>query len=158
MSAKTKSITVVVGMLSGALITAALAAFDFWVLTYTDTRESFLHELAVWMATIAGAVMGFIYGAVLGIFLSFRRRGPLFGAVAGAIGSVAIILFLALRDIYPSGDERVDLTIHLFVPVGAISGFLTSLVVSRIRSWRERKDHGPSERDLPPPRRSRTLL
>jgi hypothetical protein len=158
MTDRPKSITVVLGMLSGALITAALGAFDFWIFTYTDTRDSFLHEYAVWLATILGAGMGLISGAVLGVFLSFRRRGSLFGAAAGAIGNVAIILLLALMDKYPTGDERVDLTLQLFVLVGAISGFLTSLLVSQTRSWAERKDRRPAVTENQQPRRNRTLL
>ena len=46
MTDRPKSITVVLGMLSGALITAALGAFDFWILltrihvtvSYMNTR------------------------------------------------------------------------------------------------------------------------
>ncbi|HET8782855.1 MAG TPA: hypothetical protein VFM63_10590 [Pyrinomonadaceae bacterium] len=154
---KPKASVVLLGMLSGALITAALAAFDFWIFTYTDDPNAFLYEYAIWLATILGAVMGFICGAVLGLFLSFTRFGPLFGAVAGAFGSVAILMLLAIKGVYPSGDERVDLTLQLFVPIGAISGCLTSLVISAIGSWREPKDHGPSGPDLPQPRRNRII-
>jgi hypothetical protein len=157
MKNKPKAITVVLGMLSGGLITAALGAFNFWIFTYTDDPNTFLYEYAVWLATILGAVMGFICGAVIGVFLSFTRFGPLFGAVAGAFGSVAILMLLAIKGVYPSGDERVDLTLQLLVPLGAVSGFLTSVVISAIRSWREPKDHGPSGPDLQQPRRNRIL-
>ena len=158
MTGKRKLITVVFGTITCALITAALGAFDFWIFTYTESPNLFLYEYAVWLATIVGAVMGFISGAVLGLFLSFRRYSPLFGALAGTIGSIAILLFLAVSVKFPSGDNRVDLMIAVFVPIGAISGALTSLVVSQVRSWAEGQDGRHVVATNQPARRGRTLL
>lgn len=129
---ETTSKTAVLGLLSGALITSALVAFDFWIFTYTDTRTGFLGYYSEWAPFVAmgGAVLGLIAGALLGIFLSFVRRGSLFGALVGAIAGLAgASLFFATQG--SSGTEtRDDLMIAAFVPIGAISGFLTALIVS----------------------------
>ncbi len=142
METNPKTITIVLGMLSGALITAALAAFDFWIFAYTDQRSSFLGYYSTWapFAALAGAVGGFIAGGLLGFFLSLKQRGSLFGAVAGAIEGLALILLLLLPEGMSSGDTRYNLTIAAFLPIGAISGFLTSLVVSATTSSAKPKE------------------
>jgi hypothetical protein len=139
---ETKGIVIIVAMLSGALITAALAAFDFWIFTYTDDRSGFLGEYSAWalFAAMFGAVGGFIAGGLLGFFLSIRRRGPLFGALAGAIEGLVIAFLLILRMGGSTGDERGDLTLMAFVPIGALSGFLTSLIVSAMTSPAKTKE------------------
>ena len=143
MKTKPKTIAVVLGSLSGALITALFTAFDFWIFTYTDTRTGFLgyYYAWAWLAAIVGAVIGFVSGAVLGAFLSFMRQGPLLGAFAGTIGSVALLFFFLVTGHYPTGDERGDLTMLVLAPVGAVSGVLTSLVVAEITSWANERSH-----------------
>jgi hypothetical protein len=71
MKNKPKASVVVVGMLSGALITAALAAFDLWIFTYTDSRSGFLGYYSNFapVAAIVGGVGGLVAGALLGFFL-----------------------------------------------------------------------------------------
>lgn len=137
MTTKTKIIAVVLGSLSGALITAAFYAFDWWIFTYTAPGGGFLGSNQDWapLAAIFGGVFGFLAGLILGLFLSLMRRGPLFGALAGAIEGLAIILILLAPNGMTTGDTRGDLMFAAFVPVGAISGFLTSLVVPVVRSW-----------------------
>lgn len=139
----TKTVTVLVGSLSGALITAALAAFDLWIFTYTDTRSGFLGYYSAFapLAAIIGAVGGFIAGALLGLFLSLKRCGSLLGTLAGAIVGLAILLLILVPEGLSAGDTRDDLMFAAFVPIGAISGFLTSLIVSTMTVSAERRDH-----------------
>ena len=136
-------------MLSGALITAALAAFDLWIFTYTDLRTGFLgyyYNFAPF-AAIVGGVGGLVAGALLGFFLSLMQRSPLFGALAGAIEGVAILFLFSLLE-GTSGDTRDVLMFAAFVPIGAISGFLTSLMVLEMTA--------PARREQP--RRDRILF
>lgn len=132
MKTEPKTKTVVLGLLSGSLITAALAAFDFWIFTYTDPRTGFLGAYSAWalFAAIVGAVGGSLAGGLLGLFLSFVRRGALFGALAGTIAGVAILLLVYVTHGSSSWETRENLAVAAFVPIGAISGFLTSLIVS----------------------------
>ncbi len=133
---ETTSKTVVLGLLSGALITSALVAFNFWIFAYTDPRTGFLGSYSSWagFVAIAGAVLGLIAGALLGIFLSFVRGSPFFGALAGAIAGVVGTLLIFVTQGTSGADTRDDLMIAAFVPIGAISGFLTSLIVSATTS------------------------
>lgn len=139
MKNKPKTSAVVGGTLSGALIAAALAGFDFWIFTYTDSRTGFLGYYSNFapIAALIGGVGGFVVGALLGFFLSLMQRGPLFGALAGAIeGLVILMIFFS-----PDGDTRDDLMFGAVVPIGAISGFLTSLILSAMTSPENRKRH-----------------
>jgi hypothetical protein len=149
MKNKPKASVVVVGMLSGALITAALAAFDLWIFTYTDSRSGFLGYYSDFapVAAIVGGVGGLVAGALLGFFLSVRQPSPLLGALAGAIEGVAILFFFSLLK-GTSGDTRDGLMFAALVPIGAISGFLTSLIVLEMTS--------PARREQP--RRDRILF
>lgn len=134
MTIKTK--TILLGSLSGALITGALLAFVWWAFLYTDTSTGggFLGTSQDWapIAAIIGGVVGLVAGAVLGFLLSLRHRGPFFGALAGALEGLAILIILLAPKGFTVGDPRGDLMLAAFVPVGAISGFLTSLIVSAI--------------------------
>jgi len=136
MTTRPKTSGVVVGMLSGALITAAFYAFDWWIFVYTDPSSGFLGSSQDWapIAAIFGGVLGLVAGFVLGLFLSLKRRGWLFGALAGAIESLAIILILLAPKGMSTGDTRGDLMLAALVPAGAISGLLTSLAVSAMTS------------------------
>ena len=132
----TETKTIFAGLLSGALITAALSAFVWWIFTYTDPGSGFLgpNSAGAPVAAIVGAVIGLLGGAILGVVLSMMRRGSLFGTLAGAIAGLAIVVMILARDGLTTGDPRVDLMFWAFVPVGATSGFLTSLIVSAVAS------------------------
>lgn len=136
MTTRPKTTAVLLGSLGGALITGALWASDFWIFTYTDPSSGFLGSSQDWapLAAIVGGVFGLVAGAILGFFLSLKRRGPLFGALAGAVEALAIIIILLARDGFSTGDTRGDLMFAALVPISAISGFLTSLVVAAITS------------------------
>ena len=125
---------------------AALSAFAWWIFTYTEPGSGFLGPNSAWapVAAIVGGGIGLIGGALLGLFLSFKRRGFIFGTLAGAIDGLAIIILILGRSGLSTGDTRTDLMFAAFVPIGAISGCLTSLIVSAITSSAEPKNrpHG----------------
>ena len=143
---RTRTVSVILGSVSGALINGVLWAFDWWIFTYTDQRTGFLGSYQSWapLAAIFGAMFGAFAGAILGVFLSFVRRGPLFGALAGAVEGLAIILLLVGSNGITTGDTHDDLMFAALVPVGAISGSLTSLVVAAITSSAKRREHSPT--------------
>jgi hypothetical protein len=141
MTTKTKKSTVVWGTLSCALITAVLAAFDGWIFTYTDPRSGFLGSYSAWAPIVAAVtgVGGFLAGALLGVFLSLRPRGLLFGTLAGTIEGLAIAAFLLARMSIDTEEPREALMIAAFVPIGAISGLWTSLIISARTSSQPRR-------------------
>ena len=141
MTTKTKLIRVMLGALTGALITGAFAAFLCWIVVYTDPRSDFLGPTKNWapVAAIVGGICGSIAGAGLGMFLSAVQHGPLFSALYGAIGGLAVSLLLMVQGI-PDWDSREGFFVAALVPLGALSGFLTSPVISVITSRTEQED------------------
>jgi len=129
MKIKTKTGAILLGGLIGALIMAAFSAFAWWIFVYTDPGSGFLGPNSNWapLAAIGGGVFGFLAGAILGGFVSYMRRGPLFGTLAGAVIGLATLVILLARTGLSTGDTRTDLMFAAFVPIGAISGWLTSL-------------------------------
>lgn len=132
-----KVIRVLLGPLAGALITSVLAAFHFWIIVYTDPSTGFLGPSKAFapVAAIVGGMCGLILGAVLGLFLTLKQRGPIFGAISGAILGFAMFLLAIALEGMPDWDSRGTVFITAFVPLVAISGFFTSLVVPVVRSW-----------------------
>jgi hypothetical protein len=132
MKTKTKTGAILLGGLFGALIMAVFSAFDWWIFVYTDPGSGFLGPNSNFapIAAIMGGVIGFLAGGVLGAFLTYMRRGPLFGTLAGAVAGVAAFVIILARSGLTTGDTRTDLMFAAFIPVGAISGWLTSRIIS----------------------------
>jgi hypothetical protein len=150
MAMKTETKRVVFGLLSGTLIMAALSAFDWWIFTYTDPGSGFLGPNSAWApaAAIVGGAIGILAGALLGLLLGLRPRGSLFGLLAGALDGLAVVVLLLFRSGMSTGETRIDLMFAAFVPIGAISGFLTSLIVSAITSQAEPRNRSHGVLDL----------
>ena len=149
-----KVIRFLLGPLAGALLTAVFVAFQFWVVAYTDPSTGYLgamKDLAP-LAAIVGGMCGLIAGAVLGLFLTLLQRGPVFGAVSGAVFGFAVLLLIVALEGMP-WNSRGAVFIAAFVPVGAVSGFLTSLVVPLIASWANSRDDRYVELNLHTKRR-----
>jgi hypothetical protein len=133
---KLKIVRIVLGCVSGAFITAVLAAFQFWIVIYTDPGTGgFLGTPQDWApaAAIVAGVGGFIAGAVLGIFLTAVRRGAFFGALCGGIGGLAVVICISVfGQTPPRWDTREGVLIGGLIPVGVLSGLVTSRVIRAI--------------------------
>jgi ABC-type Co2+ transport system permease subunit len=143
MATKSKKVRVGLCALSGGLVTSAFAAFFCWIVLYTDPDTGgFLGTPQDWapIAAIVGAVCGFIAGVVLGTILSAPRRGPAFGTLYGAIGGLGVSLFLMNKGM-PDWDSRQVFFVAAMVPLGALSGLVTSLIVSAITLPTEHQKH-----------------
>ena len=143
MAIRSKKVRVGLCALSGGLVTSAFAAFFCWIVLYTDPETGgFLGSPQEWapMAAIVGAVGGFIAGVVLGTLLSAPPRKPAFGALYGAIGGLGVSLFLMNKGM-PDWDSREGFFVAAMVPLGALSGFVTSLIVSAITSTPKHQEH-----------------
>ena len=121
----------------------ALLAFDWWAFLYTDESSGgFLGTSQDWapLVGMVGGAIGLVMGFVLGFLLSLRPRGPVFGALLGALEGLGILVVLLAPHGFSVGDTRGDLMLATFVPVGAISGWLTSLVIARVTSSTNRNE------------------
>lgn len=133
---KIKIIRVVLGCLSGAFITAVLAAFHFWIVLYTDPGPGgFLGTPQDWApgAAIVGGIGGLIAGTVLGLFLIAVPRGAFFGALSGGTGGLAVVILISgFGQTPPRWDTREGFLIGGLILVGILSGFVTSRVIRAI--------------------------
>jgi hypothetical protein len=114
-----------------------LAAFHFWIIVYMDPSTGFFgpaKDLAP-VAGLVGGMCGLILGAALGLFLTLKQRGPIFGTVSGLILGFSLCLLAIALEGMPDWNSRGAVFITGFVPLGAISGFFTSLIVPVVKSW-----------------------
>jgi hypothetical protein len=126
-----KVIRVLLGTLAGALIAAMIAALHSWFTIYSYRSAAFFGppKPLAQTALLIGGLGGFLVGTVLGIFLTLMQRGPIFGAVSGALWGLVLFLLLVLWGGMPDLFSRAGVFIAALPPLGALSGFLTSLVV-----------------------------
>jgi len=124
-----------VGTVSGAIWTALFSASLLWVSAYTDSRSWYYGPIRNWAPVFAyyGVVYGLSIGSVLGLVIGLVNR-KWFGAVLGAaIGLIGIIWFVV--DGPPEWETRSLIVAITFLPVLALSGFLTSVSVATAVSW-----------------------
>lgn len=122
----------------------ALLALDWFLFLYTDEscEGCFLGTPQDWapLAAMFGGAIGLVAGFVLGFLLSLNPRAPGVGALFGALEGLAIIVVLLAPNGF-GGDTRADLMLATFVPIGAITGWLTSLIISAIASSAKPGEH-----------------
>lgn len=123
-------IRVLLGTLAGGLIAAVIAAMHVYFTLYSPGEGTSGPSPAfAQAAAMVGAMGGFVAGAPLGLFLTLMQRGKVFGAASGALYGLAAVLFVVVT--YGMLDW-FSLTGRFYAalpPLGAVSGFLTSLVV-----------------------------
>ena len=127
-----KVIRVLLGTLAGGLIAAAIAALHFWFTVYGYRNVGILGPPKAFAQTAAviGGMCGFVVGTGLGLFLTVVQRGPGFGAVSGALYGLALVLLIVVLEGMPDLFSRESVFLSAFPPLGALSGFLTSLVAA----------------------------
>lgn len=132
-----KVLRIFVGTVSGAIWAALLGASFLWVSAYTDSRSWYLGPIRNWAPAFAlvGGLYGLGVGLALGLVLSLVNRGKWFGALLGtALGLIAIVWF-GVVDGPPEWKMRSLIFLIALMPLGGLSGFLTSLSVATAVSW-----------------------
>ena len=88
------------------------------------------------MFAYVGGLFGLGAGLALGLVIGQLNLGKVVAALLGAaVGLIAIIWF-AVVDGPPEWDMRSFITVIAFLPLGALSGFLTSISVATVVSWK----------------------
>jgi hypothetical protein len=142
MTTKVRLVRVVIGLLSGAAITALFVAILSFTAMYTAHRESMYESTLGWalMAAFSGGAFGYVGGLLLGLFLSLTRRGPIFGALSGGVAGFAMVAAsLTIFGGTPK-ESHEGVMVGGFIPVIVLSGFFISLVLSATTSLTKRTD------------------
>src|ERR1051325_11117784 len=126
-----KTIRTVVGTVSGGVVAALCVGVLSWIAVYfSDPGTGMTHnrEWAALAATVA-AFVGLLLGLVLGFILGLLNQGLIVGALLGFLGGVVLAAAL-LANGQSSPDIFFPIAFFIsFIPAGALSGFLTSVVI-----------------------------
>jgi hypothetical protein len=126
-----KIVRTVIGTISGGVMSAPCFAIFSWIVVYfSDPGTGVTHnrEWATLAATV-GAFVGLLMGLVLGFILGLLNRGLIVGALLGFLGGVLLAAAL-LANGQSSPDIFFPVAFFVsFIPAGALSGFLTSVVI-----------------------------
>lgn len=129
-----KIFRIVAGTLGGGMVTGLCFAAISWIVIF-NSNPGFGVEgpNPYWahLAAVLGGFMGFVMGLPLGLLITLLKQDSIVGAFLGLLGGGAIAAWASQTGgspdvVYPT----VPLLIS-FVPAGALSGFLTSHLVSR---------------------------
>jgi hypothetical protein len=138
MTAKTKTrlVRVVMGLLSGASITAVFTAVLFFTAFYSAAEEGHKSVYLGWaiMAGFSGGAFGYVVGLVLGLVLGLTHRGPTFGVLTGGVLGVALVTVNVIFDQSSEWQPQEVFLVAGILPVTVLSGLFISLVLSAINS------------------------
>lgn len=120
------------GTVSGGVLSAGCFAILAWIVVYfSDPGTGTGSRNTAWAggAAMMGAVVGFLMGLLLGFILGLLNGGLVIGTVCGFIeGMLLTALLLSNGQSHPDIFFPVAFFVS-FIPAGALSGFLTSLII-----------------------------
>jgi hypothetical protein len=120
------------GTVSGGVLSAACFGILAWIVVYfSDPGTGTGSRNAAWAhgAAMMGAVVGLLMGLLLGFILGLLNGGLVIGTLSGFIGGMLLTALLL-----SNGQSHPDIFFPIaffvsFIPAGALSGFLTSLII-----------------------------
>ena len=123
------------GTFGGGVISAFCLAIISWIIIiFSDAGFEVEGPNPAWayFAAVIGATIGLILGLPLGLLISLVNQGRIVGTFFGSLEGLVLVIWGSQLGGHP---DIVYPTIPLlvsFVPAGALSGFLTSVLVSRL--------------------------
>jgi len=130
-----KIVRIVIGTFGGAFISAVCVASFSWLVIYnSDPGTGVQVPLPGWayLAGVLGTTTGFIIGLPLGLVISVLNRGWIAGTFFGLLAGLVLVVWLSQTSGHPDIIYPTVPLLFSFLPAGALSGFLTSLVVSAV--------------------------
>lgn len=131
----TKSFRILLGTLSGGFLSFLCVAGFSWIVIYNSDPGFGVegpHPEWASMAAALGGVMGLFMGLLLGAVIGLLNRGLVLGIFFGLLGGLALIAWAWRTGGHPDIVYPTVPLLISFLPAGALSGFLTALVVSTL--------------------------
>jgi hypothetical protein len=128
---------IVVGTLGGALLSAlCFASFSGIVILNSDPGFGVEGPRSEWayFAAVIGGTMGLLLGLPLGFVIGLLNRGSILGTFFGLLAGLAALIWASQMGGHPDIVYPTIPVLISFLPAGALSGLLTSLLVSRLFS------------------------
>ena len=123
------------GTLTGGVISALCVAIGSWIVIFnSDPGFGVEGPNTGWayLAAVIGAVMGFLVGLPLGLVITLVNEGKIVGTFFGILEGLILLIWGSQTGGHPDVVYPTVPLLISFLPAGAVSGFLTSLIVSRV--------------------------
>jgi hypothetical protein len=92
------------------------------------------------LAAIVVGIAGLGDGVAVGLWLGLQHRGLIFGSLSGLVGGLVLSVLLSNGTASPDVPNFISpFLLAAFLPAGALSGFVTSLVLSQWDGEHERR-------------------
>lgn len=130
-----KTVRIFVGTICGGLLSALCFASVSWIVIFnSDPGFGAVgpHPEWAYFAAVISGFKGLVLGLPLGFVIGLLNRGSIPSTFLGLLAGLAALVWASQTEGHP---DIVYPTIPLligFLPAGALSGFLTSLLVSRL--------------------------
>ena len=126
---------IVVGTLGGGFVSAMCVASLSWIVIFNSDPGFGVegpHPEWATLAALLGGIMGSIVGLPLGLIISLLRQGPIQGTFLGLLAGLLLVIWASQTGGHPDVIYPTLPLLISFFPAGAFSGFLTSVLVSRL--------------------------
>lgn len=130
-----KMVRIVFGALSGGFVSAVCVATVSWIVIYHSDPGFGVegpHPEWAWLAAMLGGVMGLVMGLPLGLVIGLLNRGLILSTFFGLLEGLALLGWAYQTGGHPDIIYPTIPLLVSFLPAGALSGFLTSVVVSAL--------------------------
>ena len=123
------------GTFGGGVISALCLATVSWIIIiFSDPGFGVEgpHPAWAYFAAIIGAMIGFVLGLPLGLIITLVNQGRIVGTFFGLLEGLVLVIWGSQLGGHPDIVYPTVPLLVSFVPAGALSGFLTSVLVSRL--------------------------
>jgi len=130
-----KTSRIVVGTLGGGFVSALCFASLSWIVIFNSDPGFGVkgpHPEWAYLAAVIGGTMGLLLGLPLGFVISLLNRGSILSTFFGLLAGLAAVVWAYRTGGHPDIIYPTIPLLISFLPAGALSGLLTSLLVSRL--------------------------
>ena len=130
-----KIFRLVTGTLTGGVISGLCVATVSWIVIFNSDPGFGVegpHPAWAHLAAVIGALMGFFVGLPLRLVITLVNQGKIVGTFLGILEGLILLVWGSQTGGHPDIVYPTVPLLISFLPAGAVSGFLTALIVSRV--------------------------